>query len=284
MGFVNWIFYIICGFFLFIFLYILKNKFKINNFQSIVFSLLFMLIIAGICTKYGFSKLNVNIFLVFVFEMVFKIIYYSYFLDDDFFDKEENNILYYVVLIIIGYILNIYFVNKVNSVFLSSEDIRIITWLVMFLFLYQFLRDNDFFKKVEVNNSKKILSDQRIYINYAKLKSSYNAFINYDNKDINNILYSIMIFENNRRPKFLRGIDNFRYRFDGGVKKLGIMQVETKRFISDIESIDIVYKKINKLYDKYTNKNKTDFNKVISSYDKENCNEIIYIFDKISKF
>ena len=279
MGFINWIFYIICGFFLFIFLYILKNKFKINNFQSIVFSLLFMIVIAGICTKYGFSKLNIN-----VFEMVFKIIYYSYFLDDDFFDKEENNILYYIVLIVLGYVFNIYFINKVNTVFLSSEDIRIITWLVMFLFLYQFFKDNDFFKKVEANNSKKILTDQRIYVSYAKLKSYYNGFIDYDNKDINNLLYSIMIFENYRRPKFLRSIDNFRYRFDGGVKKLGIMQVETKRFISDIESIDLVYKKINKLYEKYTTKNKTDFNKIISSYNKESSEEIIYIYDKISKF
>ena len=284
MGFINWIFYIICGLFLFIFLYILKNKFKINNFQSIVFSLLFMIVISGICTKYGFSKLNINIFLIFVFEMVFKIIYYSYFLDDDFFDKEENNIIYYVVLIVLGYIFNIYFINKVNTVFLSSEDIRIITWLIMFLFLYQFFKDNDFFKKVEANNSKKILTDQRIYVSYAKLKSYYNAFIDYDNKDINNLLYSIMIFENYRRPKFLRSIDNFRYRFDGGVKKLGIMQVETKRFISDIESIDLVYRKISKLYEKYTTKNKTDFNKIIGSYNKDSSEEILYIYDKISKF
>ena len=284
MGFINWIFYIICGLFLFIFLYILKNKFKINNFQSIVFSLLFVLLLSGICSKYGFNKLNINIFLVFVFEMVFKIIYYSYFLEDDFFDKEENNILYYVVLIIMGYILNIYFINKASYIFLSSDDLRIVIWFIMLLFLYQFFKDNEFFKKVEANNTKKILSDQRIYVSYARMKSAFIKDINYDNKDINNILYSIMIFENYRRPKFLRSIDNFRYRFDGGVKKLGIMQVKTKKFISDLESIDIVYKKINKLYDKYTVKKKTDINKIINDYDKDNSEDILYIYDKISKF
>jgi len=283
VGFFNWIFYIICGLFLFIFIFILKNKFKINNFQSMVFSLLFILIISGICSKYGFSKLNINIFLIFVFEMIFKIIYYSYFLEDDFFDKEENNVIYYVVLIILGYILNIYFINKASYIFLSSDDLRIVIWFIMLLFLYQFFKDNEFFKKVEVNNNKKILSDQRIYVSYARMKSIYNKDINYE-KDINDILYSIMIFENYRRPKFLRNIDNFRYRFDGGVKRLGIMQVKTKKFISDLESIDIVYKKINKLYTKYTVKNKTDIKKIINDYDKEHSDEIIIIYDKISKF
>ena len=284
MGFINWFFYVICGLFLFIFLYILRNKVKINNFQSIAFSLLYMLVIAGICSKYGFNKLNINIFLIFVFEMVFKIIYYSYVLEEDFFVRGEKNISYYILLIIVGYLFNIYFINRVSFVFLSSEDIRIITWLVMFLFLYQFFKDNDFLNKIESSNNKKTIRDQNIYVSYAKLKSKYLEDVNYDNKDINNILYSIMIFENYRRPKFLRNIDNFRYRFDGGAKRLGIMQVNSKKFISDVESIDIVYKKILKLYEKNTVKNKTDINKIITNYDKDNSEDIIYIYDKISKF
>ena len=83
---------------------------------------------------------------------------------------------------------------------------------------------------------------------------------------------------------FYRNIDNFRFRFDGGAKKLGIMQVETKRFISDDESIELVYKKISKLCDKYTVKKKIDVNKVITSYDKEDADKIINIYEKISEF
>ena len=284
MGFFNWVFYVFCGFFLFVFLYLIKNKFKINNFQSIVFSLLYMFIIAGVCSKYGFGKLNINIFLIFVFEMVFKIIYYSYFLEEDFFDRDDNNIVYYSVLIIFGYLFNIYFINKVNYVFLSSEDLKVVTWFMMILFIYQFFHDNELFNKVESNNSKKIIRDQSIYISYAKLKSKFNNDIKYDNQDINNILFAIMIFQNYKRPKFFRNIDNFRYRFDGGVKKLGIMQVESKRFVSDVESIEIAYKKISKLYEKNKAKNKADIDKIITSYDKDNCKDIIDIYEKISKF
>ena len=176
------------------------------------------------------------------------------------------------------------FINKVSYVFLSSEDLRIITWFVMFIFIYQFLKDNEMFKKVEVKDERKPLSDQGIFVSYARLKSKYNKDINYENKDICNIMYAIMIYENYKRPKFYRNIDNFRFRFDGGAKKLGIMQVETKRFISDDESIELVYKKISKLCDKYTVKKKIDVNKVITSYDKEDADKIINIYEKISEF
>ena len=54
-----------------------------------------------------------------------------------------------------------------------------------------------------------------------------------------------MIYRNSKRSKILRNYDYFMFRMNGKVRKLGIMQVETKRFISDIESIDLVYKKIN---------------------------------------
>lgn len=284
MGLFNWLFYILCGLFLFVFLLLFRRKFRISNFQSIVFSILFMLIISGFCSKYGFNRLNINIFLVFVFEMIFRLVYYSYILEKDFFDKSENNLMYYVILIILGYLLNMNFINKVSYVFLSSEDLRIITWFVMFIFIYQFLKDNEMFKKVEVKDERRPLSDQGIFVSYARLKSKYNKDINYENKDICNIMYAIMIYENYKRPKFYRNIDNFRFRFDGGAKKLGIMQVETKRFISDDESIELVYKKISKLCDKYTVKKKIDVNKVITSYDKEDADKIINIYEKISEF
>ena len=283
MGFFNWLFYIVCGFFLFIFICLLKNKFKINNFQSIVFSILFMFIISGICSKYGFAKLNINIFLIFVFEMVFKIIYYSYFLEEDFFDKSENNIIYYIILIFLGYLFNVSFINKVSYVFLSSDDIKIISWFMIIMFLYQFLKDNNFLNKVE-SNGKRSIKDKNVFVSYAKLKSVYHDVVNYDNKIINDIIYSIMVYENYKRPKFLRNVDNFRYRFDGHASKMGIMQVNSKKFISDVESIEIVYKKISKLYEKNTSKNKIDVNKIITSYNKEDSEEILNIYDKISKF
>ena len=70
------------------------------------------------------------------------------------------------------------------------------------------------------------------------------------------LVFSIMIFENYKRPSFFRQLDYFRYQFDHVPKKQGIMQVDSKKILSDIESIEFVEKKLEKLQErKKTKKN-----------------------------
>ena len=49
------------------------------------------MISAGICFNYAIKYVD-NIFLSYVFLMVFDMIYVSYFLEKDFFDKNDKNI------------------------------------------------------------------------------------------------------------------------------------------------------------------------------------------------
>ena len=57
------------------------------------------------------------------------------------------------------------------------------------------------------------------------------------------------------------------------------------KIIKDLNFIEtLIYKKISKLCDKYTVKKKIDVNKVITSYDKEDADKIINIYEKISEF
>jgi len=80
-------------------------------------------------------------------------------------------------------------------------------------------------------------------------------------------------------------IDNFNYKINGGSKKLGIMQVESKKFITDSESINITYKKITKLYDRYNKKKDKNVSiKVLDDYLKEESNNVKYIYEVIKKF
>ena len=63
------------------------------------------------------------------------------------------------------------------------------------------------------------------------------------------------------------------------------MQVESKKFITDSESIEIVHKKINKLYDKAkSSKNKDISSFVFDSYSKNASENLKYIYDIICKF
>ena len=74
------------------------------------------------------------------------------------------------------------------------------------------------------------------------------------------------------------------FRLDGNSRKLGIMQVNSKKFISDIESIDLVYKKLEKIYNKKkTSSKKFNVDEIILGYSKEDFDDIKTIYNCICK-
>lgn len=283
MGLLGWIFYIFIGFILFIILNFIDNKYKITKLEKLIISVILMMIVSGFCYRYAI-KYTDNIFLVFVFVLVFDVIYNSYFIEKDFFDKDEKNILYYVILIVLSFFINQEFINQVSQVFLTGEDLRILLWAFVFIFIYNMFKSRNVFNNT-TNIKKSIISRDMVLISYTRLKDKYYDVCNYSNKDISNLIYAIMIYENHRRNKILRNYDYFMFRFNGKKSKLGIMQVESNKYISDVESIEIVYKKIDKIYSKNkTGKNKANIEKIIKEYNKENYGDIMYIFDIIKKF
>lgn len=283
MGLIGWIIYIVLGIILFIIINYIDIKYKINRREWLILSIIFMLVFAGILVRLGINYTN-DIFLIFVFMMLTDIFYNSYILEQDFFSKEDKNIYYYILLIIIGFIINQEFINKVEEVFLTGEDLRLIIWFLVIIYLYKFSISKNILS-TNIKENTKFISKDSILISYVKLKEKYYEECNYDNKDISNIIYSIMIYENKKRSKLLRKIDNFNYKINGGIKKLGIMQVESKKFITDSESINITYKKITKLYDKYNKKKDKNISfKVLDDYLKEESNNVKYIYEIIRKF
>lgn len=283
MGLIGWIIYIVLGIILFIIIDYIDIKYKINRREWLILSIIFMLVFAGILVRLGINYTN-DIFLIFVFMMLTDIFYNSYILEQDFFSKEDKNIYYYILLIIIGFIINQEFINKVEEVFLTGEDLRLIIWLLVIIYLYKFSISKNILS-TNIKESTKFISKDSILISYVKLKEKYYEECNYDNEDISNIIYSIMIYENKKRSKLLRKIDNFNYKINGGIKKLGIMQVESKKFITDSESINITYKKITKLYDRYNKKKDKNVSiKVLDDYLKEESNNVKYIYEVIKKF
>ena len=283
MGLIGWIIYIVLGIILFIIINYIDIKYKINRREWLILSIIFMLVFAGILVRLGINYTS-DIFLVFVFMMLADIFYNSYILEQDFFSKEDKNIYYYILLIIIGFIINQEFINKVEEVFLTGEDLRLIIWFLVIIYLYKFSISKNILS-TNIKESTKFISKDSILISYVKLKEKYYEECNYDNKDISNIIYSIMIYENKKRSKLLRRIDNFNYKINGGIKKLGIMQVESKKFITDSESINITYKKITKLYDRYNKKKDKNVSiKVLDDYLKEESNNVKYIYEVIKKF
>ena len=276
MGIISWIYYLIIGLILFILISFLQKKYSLTKLEQFIITIILLIVISGISNKLLINY-NSDIFLSLAFLMLIDIIYQGYFLGRDFFDKEEANLKYYILLILVGFLINQEFINRVNEVFLTGEDFRIIIWFLVIIYIYQFVKTKDIFSyKVQ---EKHFLSEEGILIQYTKLKYRYPT--TYENAKLKKVLYSIMLYENHRRGKILRYFDNLKYRITGNPRKLGIMQVESKKFITDRESIDIVYKKLDKLYNKKNSKK--SLSDLIKSYDKVAAEDIMYIYNIIEK-
>ena len=174
--------------------------------------------------------------------------------------------------------------HRVDQVCLSGRDFRIIIWFLLFIFFYFFFKNRNILQDT-VSKTNHLISREMVLVQYVKLKDQYYDDLHCDEKEISNLLLAIMILENQRRGRILRKFDYFTFRLNGGKKKLGIMQVESKQFITDQESIEIVYKKLDKLFHKDgKNNKKIKVEEVIEKYSKEDASKIQDIFDIIRKF
>ena len=278
MGLFGWILYIFCGVLFYFAIEFIGNKITLGKVDKVIFLNVFNIIVSGLLFRYSIRYTD-NIFLVFVFVMLTDIIYNTYIVDRDFFDNDSGGIYYYIGLVITGFIINQEFINKVNNVFLSGNEFRLVLWLLIIVYFYNLFKNEKIFHRKD-SNEKKVMSVNNILNNYAKFKYTYYDDCDHDNKVISNILYAIMIYEDNNKNKVRRNIDNFMFKINGKKNKLGIMQVESKKFISDSESIDIAYKKVLKIYNSTKTK---DINKLFDKYYGYNNEDVKYIYEIIKK-
>lgn len=271
-----WIGYIIFGILLFVFMIYAEDKYNLTKGQNIIFSIIYMLIVAGFFLRLGIYSFNENIFMIMVVELFCQLVYINYFLDKDFFNKEDRYVLFYMLKIILAFFINQELINKVSDVFLAGDSLKVVVWFFIFLYLYEFFkkRDNSSVSKKEIAISK-----ESIVLSFTKLKLAYGEDIPITLEDGRLVFYAIMIFNNYKRPKFFRKWDNILFKFNNKPRKLGIMQIMSKKYINDYESIISASKKIEKLFDK--GKNSLE---VINLYDKDNAGDIYYIYLELQKF
>lgn len=277
---INLAYYLIFGLILFFIINYIKMKDKsIKNFLPII--LIYIIIISGIIAN---KDINTNIFLVVVVEFFIRLI--SNLLSND--NDDNLRFIYeYVLYILMSLIINNVFINKVDNIFLGGESLKIVVWILIILYLYENIKiiDNPvIIEEKPIDNSK---YREYIVTNYAKFKNLYNNEIDTDNSLLKNLLYAIMIYEDKKRNKYLRAIDNL---FIGKINKLykvGIMQVPSKIYLTDVESIKIVENKLIKIYNKYLIADElTMVNKILKDYYKDDLivNNVTYIYNVINNF
>ena len=177
----------------------------------------------------------------------------------------------YLGNVIVAYLLNQFIIRQVDMVFLNPEQLKFLLWVFIILFVYQFFYKKEIITSTEKISKKTSIADrgQYIILQYAKMKKKYGKEIQVQG-NMRFLIYAIMIFENYKRPSFFRQMDYFRYQFDHVPRKQGIMQVDSKKILSDLESIEFIENKLENLQEKKkSKKNDIDISFLLKGIGKE---------------
>ena len=289
MEFLVFISYVFFAFLLFLFLNFVVKKFSLTKVEYVLFTNIFLVFLAGFASYFHFTIFCDDIFIIVVFEFLIRMLYTTYLLDKDFFYREEGTLSLYLVNVVTAYLLNQFIIRQVDMMFLSPEQLKFLLWVFIILFFYHFFHKKENLSIVKnVSSIKTNIGNRKQYIilQYSKMKQKYGKDIRVKG-DLRFLVYALMIYENNRRPGFFRRIDYLRYQYDYIPRKQGIMQVDTKKIISDVESIEMVEKKLEKLQDKKkTKKNVVEVFDLLKSYGKkkEEIKQIDAIYQVLKEF
>lgn len=138
--------------------------------------------------------------------------------------------------------------------------------------------------------------DNYIANTYLHLKAKYNKVIEKEcdsNYFFVQMVYSIMIYENFNRPRFVRWIEYIHFLLTKKPHTLGIMQVASTKWINDTQSVTLAINKIksdcDNIVDDYA-KRKEEFSlrlivrKIASKYNKDDAyvEEVELLYNTIS--
>lgn len=287
MEFLVFVSYVFFSFLLFMFLNFVVKRFSLTKIQYVLFTNIFLVFLASVASYFHLNAFCDDIFIIVIFEFLIRMLYTTYLLEKDFFSKEEGVLPLYLGNVVVAYLLNQFIIRQVDMVFLNPEQLKFLLWVFIILFIYHFFHRPDM---ISIQNSTKKFSiaerGQYIILQYAKMKQKYGKDISVQG-DMRFLIYAIMIFENYKRPSFFRQLDYFRYQFDHVPKKQGIMQVDSKKILSDIESIEIVSQKLEKLQEKKkSKKNEIDVASLLKGIGmkSEEIEQIIIIYQKLVEF
>ena len=142
-------------------------------------------------------------------------------------------------------------VQGLSNLLPDSSNFRTELWFIVILFFYGLFNTY----QLEDSDNHKGKLEKR----YLTLKKRYGHLPGpeFQNKKIlNDLLFSIMIFEDMNRPKWLRFLEKIFFGL-GFVQSSGIMQVKSSHLLNDEESINEAEKIILRIYQ--NSKDKSDY-------------------------
>ena len=277
MNFMIIIYEILLALLLFIMMEVIKNKTKEDS-LIYLFPNIYLILVASV-----FTSLKNYTLIILILYLLFDIIN-TYVLSQ----KEsliEDSIYFKNILItfIIGLIIYNFYLLPVDNAFFNINEFKNFIWVLVILYLYQLFKNSNMKDKKIIKNNYDKHFKEYVILNYAKFKNKYSYLIKVKNKDIENVLYSMLIYENLLNHGISKYLKKIRNRINQ-VNIYGIMNVNSNHFITDEESIVIVKDKLVKKYHHLKKDSNTLELIKVKYQDKESIFEIKKILKIIEDF
>ena len=261
------------------FIHELLDKKEENIIEKAIIPTIYIIVLSSIV-----PSLKNNIFLIVVFEIIFREFYYNYFSNKGSLLNKKEYLIETIISILLSLVTYFYFINEVDRVLPKVEEARPFIWLLVIIFVYNILKKN-----ININlsiNESNFINRKKEYVivEYARLKNTYYRIIRNKNEDINLLTYCIMIYENNKRPKYIREIDKIVNRFLNREIKYGITQEYSNKELTDEESIRITMKELENKYKELKSKDKIKELICIKYNDINYQKDILDIYNELREF
>ena len=250
-----------------------------NKIEQILIPTVYIIIISALL-----PMVKENVFLIVVFELFIRNFYITNITTQNNNEGPKSFIIVGLLSIALSVFTYNYFISEVNTIIPNAEDIKPFIWFLIVLFIVNIYTKTN--KEKEVKESKKTFLRKKEYIimQYAKFKNIYSKCIETNKELIRNLVYAIMIYEDNRTPKIYRKINAYIGLVTKKETKYGIMQINSFDRLSDEDSIKKAIIEYESNFKEDIKDYKEQITNLLNTYNQNEKNEIISIYEEIENF
>lgn len=262
------------------------KPYGLNILIKIICPTIFIIILAGIFYNFKLNSFVEDIYLITIFYFLIRWFIIIGVLSRKELTNWNREIVIFIITISINLFLYYFFIKKTTQIFISLDELRDAIWISIITFIIVIIRDFVYNYIYIDNDKQEYRKEKYILKKYEYFRNKYDDIITTKNKELHEIVYAIMIYENFNRPFLIRIIEKIKLLF-AGEATLGIMQVSSRVPINDRTSVKLGYQILKKSYfdnRKHIKEKDRILRETVSSYNygEKYLNEVLYIKEIIS--
>ena len=215
------------------------------NFILRVFTpVVYIIIVSAALKEMGLDVLTKNIYLITLYYFIFRWVLICLTKDILPLYNWSLQMFYLVCSLGVSYFIYAKFLRFNISLLPDLKDLTNAVWLSIFAFVYYISN------QMKLSYARSIHRREKYFINkYNEFSKKFDKYIpSTFPAELRMLVYSIMIVENYNRPPLVRLLEYIVFFLFRGEKSMGIMQVKSKKFITNQKSIEMACKKIHQDY------------------------------------